>query len=348
MNDTPTDSIHAASTATDQDASDDGTTTAKSNDLPDPSREFLADAIAGLQGQPRTLPCKYLYDERGSELFEQICATDEYYVTRADLALHESCLDAIAAQVGPDAHIIEFGSGAGIKIRRLLETCQRVRAYSPIEISGEALAISVARLADGFPHLEILPLEADYTQPLPDGVFRLDPPARRRVVYFPGSTISNFERGEARDFLGRMARIAGAGGGVLIGVDLVKDVDRLRAAYDDDAGVTAAFNLNLLERLRSELGAGIELDAFSHEARWDAERQRIEMHLVAERPTVIVLADRRFEFQAGDSIHTENSHKYTIEGFRELARSAGLVPVETWLDPDGLFSMHYLEPAPVG
>ena len=311
----------------------------------DVRQEFLKDVIAGLEGRPRTLPCKYLYDERGSELFEQICDTEEYYVTRADLALHERSLDAIAERVGPEAHIIEFGSGAGIKIRLLLEACERVRAYTPIEISGEALAISVAQLADGFPALDIRPLEADYTQPVPDEALRLDPPARRRVIYFPGSTISNFERHEAHDFLERMRRIAGPGGGVLIGVDLVKDVDRLRAAYDDAAGVTAAFNLNLLERLRNELDAEIENGAFGHEARYDDERQRIEMHLVAERPTRIELAGRHFDFEAGDSIHTENSHKYTVEGFRDLARSAGLRPVETWLDPDGLFSMHYLEPA---
>jgi len=311
----------------------------------DARQEFLDDVIAGLESRPPTLPCKYLYDERGSELFEQICDTDEYYVTRADLALHETRLDAIAAYVGPEAHIIEFGSGAGIKIRLLLETCERVRAYTPIEISGEALAISVAQLAGGFPSLDIRPLEADYTQPVPDEALHLDPPARRRVVYFPGSTISNFERSEAREFLERMARIAGPGGGVLIGVDLVKDVDRLRAAYDDEAGVTAAFNLNLLERLRNELDADIEAGAFRHEARYDPEHKRIEMHLVAEWPTRIELAGRRFEFDTGDSIHTENSHKYTVEGFRELARSAGLAPVETWIDPEGLFSMHYLEPA---
>lgn len=319
-------------------------TDASTDNGPGVAREFLDDALAGLSRQPRSLPCKYLYDERGSALFEDICDTDEYYVTRADLALHRTHLDDIARTVGPDAHLIEFGSGAGIKIRLLLQACTDVRAYTPIEISGEALEASVAQLAADFPALELRPVQADYTQPLPDDLKRLDPPARRRVVYFPGSTISNFDHAAARDFLRRMAAIAAPDGGVLIGVDLVKDEARLIAAYDDRAGVTAAFDKNLLERMVQELGASIELDAFRHEARYNRDHDRIEMHLVADRDTVIELDGRRFEFSAGESIHTENSHKYTIDGFHALARSAGLEPIRTWTDPEDLFSMHYLEP----
>ena len=305
-------------------------------------RDFQADVISGLSASPRSLPCKYLYDERGSELFEGICETDDYYVTRADLALHQAHLDEIANCVGPNAHIIEFGSGAGIKIRIILEATHP-RAYTPIEISGEALAQSVAELAEQFPALAIYPLQADYTQPVPYEHLELDPPARHRVVYFPGSTISNFTHDEAHDFLSRMARIAGPGGGVLIGVDLIKPTERLERAYDDSDGVTAAFNLNLLRRLEKELGAKLDHDAFRHRATWNDELQRIEMHLVAERPTAIELAGRRFEFEVDDFIHTESSHKYTIDGFIELVKGTGLHSVTTWTDPENLFSMHYLE-----
>lgn len=314
-------------------------------DSENPSAAFLRDAVEGLGRSQPELPCKYLYDERGSALFEAICKTRDYYVTRADLALHEAHLHDIVERIGPEAHIVEFGSGAGIKIRSILDACDRPRAYTPIEISGEALDASVEALTRRFPHIEILPLQADYTRPVPDEVLRLDPPARRRVVYFPGSTISNFTHAEAGEFLGRMRRIAGAGGGILIGVDLVKDASILRAAYDDDDGVTAAFNRNLLVRLRDELGAELDPDAFDHEARWNDAEERIEMHLVARRDTAIELDGRRFEFAAGRSIHTENSHKYSIESFRALAASAGLASIRTWTDPDGLFSMHYLEAA---
>lgn len=306
---------------------------------------FADDVIAGLSASHRAIPCKYLYDERGSELFEGICDTDDYYVTRADIALHEAHRDEIAEAIGPDAHIIEFGSGAGIKIRIILEATHP-RAYTPIEISGEALAQSVTALSQQFPALDIRPLQADYTKPVPDEALTLEPPARHRVVYFPGSTISNFTHTDAHEFLTRMARIAGPGGGVLIGVDLVKPVERLERAYDDSDGVTAAFNTNLLRRLEADLGATLERDAFEHRAIYNEDRQRIEMHLVATRPTTIELDGKRFEFDTGESIHTENSHKYSIEGFRKLVEGTGLHPVTTWTDPDGLFSMHYLETDP--
>lgn len=308
-------------------------------------QDFKADVIAGLSASPRTLPCKYLYDERGSQLFEGICETEDYYVTRADLALHKAHLGEIAERIGPNAHIIEFGSGAGIKIRIILEATHP-RAYTPIEISSEALVQSVAELSQQFPDLDIRPLQADYTRDIPDEHLRLEPPARHRVVYFPGSTISNFTHAEAHDFLARMARIAGPGGGVLIGVDLVKAPERLERAYDDSEGVTAAFNLNLLRRLEKELGATLDRQAFRHRAVYDEDLQRIEMRLVAERPTAIELDGQRFEFDAGDSIHTESSHKYTIDGFTELVDGTGLHSVITWTDPDGLFSMHYLENEP--
>lgn len=306
---------------------------------------FAADLRRGLSTRPRTVPCKYLYDARGSELFEGICATSDYYVTRADLALHEAHLTEMATAIGPRAHVIEFGSGAGVKTRRLLAGLEDPRAYTPIEISASALKASTRQLQRAFPEIEIRPLRADYTQPIPESAVTLDPPADRRVIYFPGSTISNFTHDEARDFLARMANIVGPKGGVIIGVDLIKNRQRLLAAYDDSEGVTAAFNLNLLTRMNRELDAGIDEDAFHHEARFNPEYKRVEMHLVADRDVSFSLDGETFEMAAGDTIHTENSHKYSVKDFRELAESAGLKSKKVWKDPEGLFSTHYLVPA---
>jgi dimethylhistidine N-methyltransferase len=303
---------------------------------------FSADVLAGLSDEPKHIHCKYLYDARGSELFERICETPEYYVTRADLALHEAHLPEITDRIGPDAHVIELGSGAGIKTRHFLEQLDRPRAYTPIEISAAALAQSTRDLRAAFPDLDVRPLQADYTQPISSEAFELDPPARRRVVYFPGSTISNFDHHEAAVFLERLGRIAGEGGAVLVGVDLVKPRERLIAAYDDGGGITAAFNRNLLERLGRELDASIDAEAFSHEARYNESLERIEMHLVARYATEIVIGDHRFAFEPGETIHTESSHKYSLDSFRSLAARAGLESKQAWLDPDELFSMHWL------
>lgn len=305
--------------------------------------EFFEDVVAGLSNHPAQLPCKYFYDVRGSELFEAICECQEYYVTRADLALHEAHLSEISAMVGPMAHVIEFGSGAGVKTSKLLAALESPRAYTPIEISASALAASARDLKRNFPDIEITPLKADYTQDIDADRLNLDPPARRRVVYFPGSTIGNFDHAEALAFLKRMARMARNAGAILIGVDLMKPEKQLIAAYDDREGRTAAFNLNLLERIQRELKAELELDAFAHEARFNAGESRIEMHLVANRPTRIQIEDHAFEFAAGDSIHTESSHKYSVSDFRDLAHRAGLKSVKVWKDPNGLFSMHWLE-----
>lgn len=309
---------------------------------PSETRQFREDVIAGLSNRPPSIPCKYLYDSKGSELFERICETPEYYVTRADLALHQTHMPEIASLIGPRAHVIELGSGAGIKTRHLLASLDSPRAYTPIEISAAALARSTRDLETAFPEIEIRPVQADYTHPIQSDALTLDPPANRRIVYFPGSTISNFEHHEATGFLLRLGRIAGPGGAVLIGVDLVKPVERLIAAYDDAGGITAAFNRNLLERLRRELDAEIDAEAFYHEARYDESLERIEMHLVARCPTRIIIDRHEFELDEGESIHTENSHKYSVESFRELAARAGLRSKKVWFDPDGLFSMHWL------
>jgi len=306
---------------------------------------FLSDVLAGLSATPRTLPCKYFYDARGSAIFEAICTCPEYYLTRADLALHEQHVGEISDRIGPGAHIIEFGSGAGIKTRKLLASLERPRAYTPIEISTAVLKVSARRLAADFPDIEIRPLQADYTRDIDADQLELDPPSRRRVVYFPGSTIGNFDHAEAIIFLARMARIARSTGAVLIGVDLMKPESVLLAAYDDAAGITADFNRNLLVRMQNELEADLDLVAFEHEARFNRDENRIEMHLVAKVTTSIEVGGQRFDFTAGDSIHTENSHKYSVDDFRALAARAGLVSSHVWKDPDGLFSMHWLEQA---
>ncbi len=314
--------------------------------MPDNSNErqrFLADTLAGLSSPSPEIPCKYLYDTRGSELFEAICETEDYYVTRADLALHEQYLPEISRQIGPGAHIIEFGSGSGIKTRKLLAALESPRAYTPIEISVSALEESVQPLRRDIPDIQIHPVQADYTADIPGHLLKIDPPPRRRVVYFPGSTISNFDHDEAIAFLERMRNIARPHGGILIGVDLLKSEAALVRAYDDRDGITAQFNLNLLERVRRELKAEVETSAFRHKARFNRELSRIEMHLVAIRPTYIVIGEHRFEFVGGDSIHTESSHKYTIESFQALAAQAGLDSIKVWTDPDELFSMHWLE-----
>ncbi|MFU8830706.1 MAG: L-histidine N(alpha)-methyltransferase [Wenzhouxiangella sp.] len=309
------------------------------------ARAFFEDVVAGLSATPRSLPCKYLYDARGSELFEAICETEDYYVTRADLALHEAHIGEISILAGPGVHVIELGSGAGVKTRKLLAGLDQPRAYTPVEISAAALAASARDLQAAFPDVEIRPVRADYTQPINSELLTLDPPAQRRLVYFPGSTISNFEHGEAETFLRRMGNIAGGTGAILIGVDLLKSQQRLLAAYDDREGITAEFNLNLLHRIKRELDATVEEDAFAHEARFNGEQKRIEMHLVARRPTRIQVGAHEFDFEAGDSIHTENSHKYSVAHFRNLAEKAGLASVKVWKDPDKLFSMHWLEQA---
>ncbi len=308
----------------------------------DDRQQFLADVISGLQSTPRSVPCKYLYDARGSALFDAICRTEDYYVTRADLALHDRHLPEICDRIGPQAHIIEFGSGSGLKTRRLLERLQQPRAYTPIEISAAALEASINDLQADLPHIEIQPVQADYTNDIPDRHFQLVPPAKRRVVYFPGSTIGNFDHAEAIAFLQRMRHIAGDSGAVLIGVDLLKPESTLLHAYDDAEGITSEFNRNLLIRMQRELDARVDIDAFRHEARFNRKLSRVEMHLVATRRTNIEIDGQRFEFAPGESIHTENSYKYTIDGFRTLASEANLQSLQVWTDPEELFSMHWL------
>ncbi len=309
-------------------------------DLSPETAEVRAAVLEGLTAARKTLPCKLLYDERGSQLFEQICAAPEYYPTRTELAIMRDHVGAMADTVGPQAAIIEYGSGSSTKSRLLLEHLHDPAAYIPIEISREILRQSAESLRHAFPGLAVVPVCADYTKRL--HLPPLDPAPRREVVYFPGSTIGNFHPHEAQAFLARSARLVGAGGGMLLGVDLIKDPATLEAAYDDAAGVTAAFNLNILHRINRELDAEIDVDSFEHRAVFSAAHHRVEMHLVSKIEQTLQVAGATMNFDAGETIHTECSYKYDLAGFAELAQRAGWAVEHVWTDPDELFSIQWL------
>ena len=298
-----------------------------------------AEAIAGLSKTPKELPSKYFYDAIGSHLFEQICELDEYYVTRTELEIMRQNSEEIATLLGPRCLLIEYGSGSSKKTRTLLDALRDPAGYVPIDISKEYLQISAAALAEAYPELEVLPVCADYT-----GDFQLPRPEKqveRRVAYFPGSTIGNFEHDAALCFLQHIAQVC-RGGGLLIGVDLKKDANILHRAYNDRQGVTARFNLHLLARLNLELGANFCLDQFGHYAFYNPHQGRIEMHLISLRKQTVQIGKHEFPFNAGESIWTEISYKYTLEGFAQLAGEAGFSVRQVWTDPRGLFSVQYL------
>ena len=304
-------------------------------------REDFAHAlVAGLSRTPKRIPCKFFYDSVGSELFERICELPEYYPTRTECALLRERAGAIADLLGPDVELVEFGAGSLTKVKTLLDALHRVSAYVPIDISGEYLTGVAEQLAAEYPQLEIRPVEADFTRPL--DLEPLRPGSKRRVGFFPGSTIGNFAPDDARRFLENAARLL-KGGGLLVGVDLVKDPAILHAAYNDKTGVTAAFNKNLLARANRELDADFALDRFAHYASYNAAARRIEMYLVSLVRQSVTVAGTKLLFAEGEPIHTEDSHKYTVEGFRSLAAWAGFEPRAVWCDPARRFSLHWLE-----
>lgn len=304
--------------------------------------DFLAEVLAGLNSKPKTLPCKYFYDAEGAKLFEQICTVDEYYPTRTELSIMRQHGAAIAEAIGPAARVVEYGSGEGIKTRLLLSALENPAAYVPIDISLAQLRDAASKLQQDFPQLEVLPLCADYQADIQ--LPKPAAPCKQTVVYFPGSTLGNFEREAAQAFLQRLAKVATSQGrgGVLLGVDLVKDPSVLEAAYADAAGITAAFNLNLLKRINRELGANFQLEQFQHEARWNAELAAIEMHLVSQQAQQLQLAGQVIEFAAGESLLTEYSHKYQLANIASMAKQAGLSIKEQWLDEQGYFAVLWL------
>jgi dimethylhistidine N-methyltransferase len=305
----------------------------------EPAVEAFADAVlAGLARPQKSIPAKYFYDARGAKLFEAICALDEYYPTRTEIGILHAHARALAEWIGEDSHLIEFGSGNSFKVGILLRALRRPQSYVAIDISRDSLMAGADVVATDHPAVRVIAVCADYTHPL-----RLpELPPGPRLGFFPGSTIGNFTPGESVAFLKTAAGVV-AGGGLLIGVDLKKDPAVLHAAYNDSKGVTAEFNLNLLRRVNAELGGTFDLAAFSHHAFYDPEKGRIEMHLVSKKPQRVRVMDRAFAFAAGETIHTENSYKYTVEEFQALAREAGFTPASVWIDDDRLFSVHHLK-----
>ena len=301
---------------------------------------FQAEALAGLQSFEKTLPCKYFYDRRGSQLFDQICELPEYYPTRTEAAIMRAYVGEMAALFGPDCLLIEYGSGSSTKTRILLDHLPHLAGYVPMDISRDHLYQTAAGLCAAYPHLNILPLCADYTAEfdLPAACR----PARSRVVYFPGSTIGNFHRDQAAGFLTHIAETCGPGGGLLIGVDLRKAPQILEPAYNDRQGVTAAFNLNLLRRMNTELGTDFDLAQFAHYAFYNGFVGRIEMHLMSLRSQTVHLGGVEIVFEEEETILTECSYKYSLPEFAQIAASAGLTVRQVWTDPEQKFSVQYL------
>jgi len=304
---------------------------------------LVKDVLQSLQRTPKQLSPMYFYDERGSQLFDQICELPEYYPTRTETRILEVHGDDIASRIGSNALLVEFGSGASQKTRLVLDRLPDLAAYVPVDISRSHLIAAAKSISTSYPGLEVLPVCADFTQS-----FALPKPASapsRVVVFFPGSTIGNFDRDAAINLLRVMRKVAGPNGGLVIGVDLIKDIPTLERAYDDAAGVTAAFNLNVLRHLNREIGANFDLQSFRHEAKWAPDHNRIEMHLVSMRAQDVTIAGEKIHFAAGEHLVTEHCHKYSPNGFLSLAEASGWVGQEIWMDERRLFSVHYLESA---
>ena len=297
--------------------------------------QFRADVLNGLAEPIPAIPARWFYDRRGSELFDDITRLPSYYPSRTETALLEARIDEIARLLPPDCAVVEFGSGSSTKTPILLRAA-KPKAYVPIDISGDFLRESAARVDAEFPGIPVHPVEADFTKDiqLPSAIDGMP-----RLGFFPGSTIGNFVQRSATDLLRYFRTVLGTGAKLLIGMDRVKQVDRLIAAYDDPEGVTAEFNLNLLRRINRELDGNIPLDAFRHQARWNDMLSRIEMHLVATRDVSFTIEDRHFSFAKGQSIHTENSHKYEARGARLLLLAGGWTPLAEWSDPDEDFAL---------
>jgi len=305
--------------------------------LTDPA--FRADVLAGLERRPRAIPARWFYDRRGSELFEAITDLPEYYPTRTETAILETICPTLHDLVGTGRAVVEFGSGSSTKTPVVLR-CVEPSAYVPIDISGDFLRESSRALAAQFPDLTVLPFEADFLKPLTLPAAVADRP---KLGFFPGSTIGNMTPAMACDLLRAMRSSLGEGAMLLIGMDRIKDPAVLIPAYDDAAGVTAAFNLNLIERINRELDGTMPADGFRHRAIWNDDRARIEMHLEAVRDIAFTVDGRSFAMAAGETIHTENSHKYGPRDARILLRTGGWTPVAEWTDPDGLFAVYLAE-----
>lgn len=309
-----------------------------------PEAESFRDAVLeGLSRRQKSIPCRFLYDARGSMLFEAICETAEYYPTRTETAILATHAKEMAAAVGPHCELIEFGSGASKKVRLLLDALEEPSAYVAIDISREALQHAANALAGSFPNLAVVAVCADYMRPMELPPMP-DAGEGRRLGFFPGSTIGNLDPSTATGFLVGCHRVIGSKGAMLVGVDLKKDPARLNAAYNDADGITAAFNLNLLERVNRELGGDFNLGRFAHDAAYNKEAGKVEIFIRSQADQIVTVAGHRFRFMAGERIHTEDSWKYTVTEFQQLAARAGFRAERCWSDPARLFSVHLLRP----
>jgi len=313
----------------------------KLTDLHPSPDDIAGDVLAGLSTTPKSLPSKYFYDQRGSDLFEQITHQPEYYLTRVELALLEASGAEIAAEVGPRAHVVEYGSGSGRKTRILLDALEDPVAYTPIEISRSALMASVERLDREFGDVEVLPVLADFTEPV--AIPQPERQAEHALVFFPGSTLGNFTNPEAQRLLRAMHQTMGDRGGALLGIDLQKSPEILEAAYNDAAGVTSEFTLNLLARLNRDIGSDFDLEGFVHRAHYAAGPGCIETFLVSQKQQVVRVQGSRFDFAKGEAMQVEYSHKYTDAGFTAMAAEAGLKVVRGWNDPKDWFGLRLLQ-----
>ena len=314
---------------------------AKPARMTDPN--FLSDVLAGLSQTPKHIPSKWFYDERGSQLFDQLTQQPDYYPPHVERRIMAEHLDQIIAAIGPHALLIEYGSGSSTKTRTLLDRLPNLSAYVPIDISSEHLLASVQELKVAYPKLEILPVASDYTKP-----FAIPEPTThpaRRAVYYPGSTISNFHPDDAVDFLRSVRDVCRADGSLILGVDTIKDPETLNRAYNDRAGVTAAFNLNLLARINRELGGDIAIDQFRHTGIWNPSLGRIESHVISNVRQTVVISGQAFEFDADEPIVIEYSYKYRPLEFKQLAQRAGFAVETVWSDADLTFTIQHLRPA---
>ncbi len=301
------------------------------------SEAFRGDVLAGLTQRPRHLPCKYFYDDRGSRLFEEICGLREYYPTRTELAVMRRHASEMAARIGPGVMLVEYGSVSGVKTRLLLDHLRDPVAYVPVDISREHLVWTAERLSLAYSALEVLPVCADFAAD-----FHLPSPLKRpshTAVYLPGSTIGDFHPPAARDVLARIARICGDGGQLLIGIDLQTDAAILEAAYNDDRGVTAEFNLNLLHRINGELDGSFDLSGFEHRAVYNQDEGRVELYLDSRRSQEVTIGEASFRFEAGEPVCTKYSYKYTIDGFAAMAAESGLIFQQAWTDDEKCFAV---------
>jgi len=305
----------------------------------DAAKDEHSEIIAGLNKTAKSISPKFFYDERGSELFDQICELPEYYLTRTELDIMHRHIGEIAAAIGPQASLIEFGSGASIKIRILLENIPQLAAYVPVDISRDFLITAADKIQQDFPAIEVLPVAADFTHPFDLPSPQVTPV--KNVVYFPGSTIGNFSPEAARQLLRVMYQEAGENGALLIGIDRQKDRATLERAYNDSAGVTAEFNLNVLHHINRKFGADFDLSRFKHRAVYDNDAGRIEMYLVSTCNQTITLGNFEFDLHADEAIATEHSHKYMLDGFEEMADNAGFRIDKTWSDSAEMFSVLY-------